>query len=311
MNDVSATRIIRWIVSVPLTLVTALGAVLWAWPKPGEGGVLWLLSLPVGLGFVYLTHRLTAPPRKPRNIGMPIALVAGLGALNLGGAALGSMVLPADAPSDLALAMMAMTFFWSGLALPALLIIGVLKLVDRIMRRSQEEAAVGRALSGQTSMPVPAGTDRFGERAPAPATAESSEPSPPSGPAHAPVPSPAPAPTPGRPAMTEVPFLELSTLVEVATSLEETTNPTMMLLTFTADGVEVTAAETELGTVEGRWSGHGTMRTLQSSRALQEALSALSPAPSTLTLQPPEDDHGDLEITADSGQRITAEAIRA
>ena len=315
MNDISATRIIRWIVSVPFTLVTAVGAALWAWPKSGEGGFLWLLSLPVGLGVVYLAHRLTAPPREPRSVGVPIALAAGLGALNLGGAVLGSMVLPPDSPSDLGIAMMAMTFFWWVFAVPAVLIIAVLKLVDRMVRRSQERSASERDVSGQTVMPAPMGTaDPMGavgsddEAAVAAATGMSA-PSPAPSPTSVTV--PAPAPLPGRAALFGVPFLELSTLVEIAASLEEASNPTMMLLTFTADGVEVTAAETELGAVEGRWDGHETVRTLQSARALQDALSGLSPAPTTLTMQPPEDDDEDLEISADTGQRIAAEAVRA
>lgn len=323
MNDISATRIIRWILSVPFTLVTAVGAVLWAWPKSGEGGFLWLLSLPVGLGVVYLAHRLTAPPREPRSVGVPIALAAGLGALNLGGAVLGSMVLPADAPSDLAMAMMAMTFFWWVFAVPAVLIIAVLKLVDRVVRRSWERSARERDVSGKTSMPAPmsaaapmgaAGADdgtavsaTNGMSAPSLSPA----PSPAAVTAPSPAPSPSSAPHPGRAALSGVPFLELSTLIEIAASLEEAPNPTMMLLTFSADGVEVAAAETELGTVEGRWNGHGTVRTLQSARALHEALSGLSSAPTTLTLQPPEDDDENLEICADTGQRLTAEAVRA
>lgn len=317
VNDISATRIIRWIVSVPFTVVTAVGAALWAWPKPGEGGFLWLLSLPVGLGFVYLAHRLTAPPRAPRSVGVPIALAAGLGVLNFGGAILGSMVLPPDSPSDLAMAMMAMTFFWWVFAVPAVLIIAVLKLVDRMVRRSQERSASERDVSGQTVMATPMDTAApmgavgSDDEASVSATNGMSAPSPASVTAPAPAPSPAPAPLPGRAALFGVPFLELSTLVEIAASLEEASNPTMMLLTFTADGVEVTAAETELGAVEGRWDGHETVRTLQSARALQEALSGLSPAPTALTLQPPEDDDEDLEISADTGQRIAAEAVRA
>ena len=117
-------------------------------------------------------------------------------------------------------------------------------------------------------------------------------------------------PIPGRTALTEVSFLELSTLVEIAASLEEATNPTLMLLTFGAGGVEVAAGETELGTVEGRWSGNGSVRCLQSASALQEALSRLTPTSNSLTLQPPVDDE-DLEISADTGQRVAVEAVRA
>ena len=316
MNDISATRIIRWIVSVPFTVVTAVGAALWAWPKSGEGGFLWLLSLPVGLGFVYLAHRLTAPPRAPRSVGVPIALAAGLGVLNLGGAILGSMVLPPDSPSDLAMAMMAMTFFWWVFAVPAVLIIAVLKLVDRMVRRSQERSASERDVSGQTVMATPMDTAApmgavgSDDEASVSATNGMSAPSPASVTAPAPAPSPAPAPLPGRAALFGVPFLELSTLVEIAASLEEATNPTLMLLTFGAGGVEVTAGETELGTVEGSWNGNGTVRSMQSASALQEALSRLTPTSNSLTLQPPVDDE-DLEISADTGQRVAVEAVRA
>lgn len=351
MNDISATRIIRWIVSIPMTLFTAVTAVLWAIPKAGdEGGALWLLSLPIGVLFVFLTHRITAPPRERRGVAVPIALFAGIVVLYFGGIILGSLVLPADTPSNLSLGMMGMTFLWPVIGVLALVGVGVLKIIDVSIEKSRAKTALEAGLAGSESpagnlapspvhasaaSPVPAkatpvrraGARRRSATASAPSAASASsasrtasapstpaatwpvaaEEEPPSG-----DPSELDLDLGDAPAALGVPLHPFATLLEVAASLEGPDAPELTLLTFTSDGVEVSIRETDLGTIDGRWTGRAEVRTLQSANAVLAALTDLAPSAVVVALVPPLTDEDDLQIhDEETGQRLDIEAVRA
>lgn len=352
MNDSTSTISARKSLAIVFTLGTSIGSILWLVPKSGEGGFAWLFSLPAAILFPYLTYRLIAPPRVPRSAWVPIGLAIGLGVLWLGGIVVASSALPGPAFSDIATGMLAFTFLWPVFAVGVLAIIWILRIVDFFSRRraSRRAAAVPAtpvpaaprlAMPGSQSSPphfssssppvhtgqrpreyapgptslAPAPHRSTASPSPTPMAYREAEPVPATSvPAQATSGSSAPVPDPAAaiPTLTDVSFMELSTLVEVAASLEESVSPTMMLLTFTARGVEVTASGTELGVVEGRWSGTTTLRTLQSASRTLEALSQLLPAPATVTIQPPGTDDQDLEFhVIDTDQRITVEAVRA
>jgi hypothetical protein len=343
MNDSDATRGARKSLAIVLTLGTAVGSVLWVLPKSGEGGLAWLLSLPAAIMFPYLTYRLVAPPRAPRSAWVPVGLAISLGVLWFGGLVIASNALPGPVLSELGTTIVATMIFWPIFVTGALIIIGVLKISDRASARRATRAASAAPAPAQPVMPGspahltgssppvdpgqrprehapeqqhPVLAPQRSAASPAPAPMTYRAPESAAAGARATETSSASAPaegerTGGSPTLSGISFLELSTLVEIAASLEDADNPTMMLLTFTDGGIEVTAAETEIGTVAGSWSGTATVRTLQSARSTLEALSGLEPAPSTVTLRPPVSDLVDLEVLADTAQNVSVEAVRA
>lgn len=351
MNDISAIRILRWVVSIPMTLFTAVTAALWAFPKvSAEGGALWLLSLPVGALFVYLTHRITAPPREKRSIAVPIALTFGLVLLYFGGIVLGSLSLPADTLSNLSVIMMGLTFLWPSLGLLALLSMGILKVIDLSIEKSRAKSALGARpvasahpaaslspppIYASAASPVPAKATpvrradarRRSGVASAPSAASSS--SSVSAPSTVSAPSAPEATWPAAaseepqheappvldlddaPAALGVPLHEFATLLEVAASLEGPDAPELTLLTFTPGGVEVSIGDTDLGSVDGHWTGPSEVRTLQSATAALTVLADLEPSAVAVALVPPLTDEEDLQIhDEESGQRLVVDSVR-
>ena len=116
-------------------------------------------------------------------------------------------------------------------------------------------------------------------------------------------PAPAPHPVEKTATVSGASFVELTTLVEVATSLSEPSSATSLLLSATPTGLELAAAGTEIGIVAGTWNGAEPLRVRLSAHETLEALSSFSPSPETLSVRFRLGDETAVEVRDDMSVR--------
>ncbi|MEY8654543.1 hypothetical protein [Brachybacterium paraconglomeratum] len=116
-------------------------------------------------------------------------------------------------------------------------------------------------------------------------------------------PAPAPHPVEKTATVSGASFVELTTLVEVATSLSEPSSATSLLLSATPTGLELAAAGTEIGIVAGTWNGAEPLRVRLSAHETLEALSSFSPSPETLSVRFRLGDETAVEVRDDRSVR--------
>lgn len=292
MDDSSAIDPARKMFSIAMVAITALIAILWAWPKFGDGGVAWVLSAPVGVGMAYLVHLLVAPRLKRRSIWVPIGITSVLAALWFGGLLIIPIASSTDSPTGLTMALFMVMMLWPLLMAGGLIGILALKLAARIDRGKEASTVPASApampvaqsspsfISGSSPAagPVPAYSafTPSGISQPMMPMAASAphHPSPDSSltsyssegvrpvssasdafPADTRASSAAEASEEPEPAATGVPLQELSTLAEVAVSLGQDDVSSALTLDFGDDGIAVAADGVPLGSVEGIWTG--------------------------------------------------------
>lgn len=294
MGENSAITIARRVISVALTVVTALIALLWAWPKFGEGGFAWTISAPAGIGFTYLVHLLTAPRRSSRSIWVPIGITSLLTLLWFVGLMIAALATPVESPEStlsgqfVALAMAIL--LWPAVMAGGLIVILILKLAERAGNGGAKRARPAVPSPSAPAMPVTQSSPAFISGSSPPTgpvpthssrhSAASLQPRMPSAAAtprhpgtlssaagssapqeadpvpHAPHPSsPTRTPAKSEPVAADVPLHELSTLVEVAVSLGQDDASSALTLEFGDGGVTVSADGVPLGSVDGSWNG--------------------------------------------------------
>jgi hypothetical protein len=116
-------------------------------------------------------------------------------------------------------------------------------------------------------------------------------------------PAPAPRPVERTATVSGASFVELTTLVEVSTSLSEPSSATSLLLSATPTGLELAAAGTEIGIVAGTWNGAEPLRVRLSAHETLEALSSFSPSPETLSIRFRLGDETAVEVRDDRSVR--------
>lgn len=119
----------------------------------------------------------------------------------------------------------------------------------------------------------------------------------------APESAPTPRPVEKTATVSGASFEELTTLVEVATSLSGPSSANSLLLSATPTGLELAAAGTEIGTVAGTWNGAEPLRVRLSAHETLEALSSFSPSPETLSVRFRLGDETAVEVRDDKSVR--------
>ncbi|MGP9844015.1 hypothetical protein ACT3UL_06995 [Brachybacterium sp. 107] len=335
--------IARRVVSVALIVLTALTALLWAWPKFGDGGFLWALSVPAGVGITYLVHLLTAPRRSRRSIWVPIGIIAVLAMLWFGGlivATLASPIeTPTDTPSDQIMLLLLVMLLWPFLIAGGLLVLLVLKVGERIGNRTATSKKQAGRAPGTPAMPLTHGSPSIisGSSPPsAPVQMHNSfSPSEPSQTRTHSATSAIPGPVPGSsdginrdpnapdatpagtrdhagPVATGIPLQELSTLAEVAVSLGQDDASSALTLEIGGSGITVSADGVPLGSVNCVWTGSaGASATALASEVLH-GLRSFAAQTARITIIPGATEISNLEFRAvGSDQRFTVRSFTA
>lgn len=343
MDDPSGVRGARTSLAIAFTIFTALVALLWVLPK-SPGGGFWLFTLPAALLFPYFTYRVIAPRSAERTSTDAVVMVAALVVLYLGGVLVSSLALPDQNVSGAAATMESLTVQWRTYGLWTLVVVGVLKLVERSkpgssapetsseLRSEIEVDASGEAASAKAPasgrvpidpirpgplvqaqpVPQPAPIRPLTASRPAAAPLEHSAParSVQVG-ASAQPPTSAPRPVERTATVSGASFADLTTLVEVATSLSHPSSSTSLQLSATPAGLGLAAAGTEIGTIPGAWSSVEPLRVRLSAHETREALGSLSPSPETLSIRLRLDDETAVEFRDDrSARRFALSAVR-
>lgn len=289
--------------TIAYTIFAAVGALLWIFPKFGEGGFFWTLSLPLALIFIYTACRSVAPASLGhRDVQFGFAIP------NLVMWIIGRRIMNASLPeSDLSWSASAMSWFtriWLYASIIAVLTAFILRRISpRPPEHLVEEPPAEDASSDSSA------SDDVGD-----STDSALEDKVP----HELAPSAPAAPlAPSRPALVTATlsgasFPEVMTLLEVASSLDATESPASLLLEISPTGMTLSSAGLEIGTVSGTWSGTQALRARLSAQEARRELLSFSPAPATLTVQIRLEGESVVELRADrSVQRVSLAAARA
>lgn len=352
MEDPSGVHGARTTLAIAFAIITALVALLWVIPKTPGGGF-WLFTLPAAILFPVFSYAVIAPGTKERTTGVAWAMVSILVVLYFGGMLISSLAFGDRVLIGAAETMQSLTVRWRSLGIAALVIVGILKLLEHSSSKKQagaaptprpepasdEPAPASARASAQADGGIPAGSIPPSPLVPTqpmtqparqqavirPTTVERPAampaPAPLMRPAHTPPvpgpfpqvsaleqssasePAPAPRPVEKTATVSGASFVELTTLVEVATSLSEPSSATSLLLSATPTGLELAAAGTEIGIVAGTWNGAEPLRVRLSAHETLEALSSFSPSPETLSVRFRLGDETAVEVRDDRSVR--------
>lgn len=160
MEDPSGVHGARTTLAIAFAIITALVALLWVIPKTPGGGF-WLFTLPAAILFPVFSYAVVAPGTRKRTTGVAWAMVSILVVLYFGGMLISSLAFGDRVLIGAAETMQSLTVRWRSLGIAALVIVGILKLLERSSSKKQAGAA-------PTPRPEPASDE------PAPASARAS-----------------------------------------------------------------------------------------------------------------------------------------